>query len=103
MNDFGAGVGQYKAAILSRHPDIAWNAYDGAGDIVEYTKGFVEYFDLTMPLELPRADWVISLEVGEHGGSSICSNVFDSSVCSALTFLTLCYTISTCSFSFKQF
>ena len=32
----------------------------------EYTQGFVEYFDLSMPLELPKADWVLSLEVGEH-------------------------------------
>ena len=29
--------------------------------------GFVRYFDLTMEgLQLPRADWVMALEVAEH-------------------------------------
>ena len=28
--------------------------------------GFVSWFDLTLPLSLRRADWVVSLEVGEH-------------------------------------
>ena len=32
----------------------------------EYTNGFVRFIDLTFPLALPRADWVLSLEVGEH-------------------------------------
>lgn len=66
INDFGAGVGQYKDAILRERPDVEWNAYDGAGNTYEYTKGFVNYFDLTLPLDLPKADWVLSLEVGEH-------------------------------------
>ncbi|KAL7542223.1 hypothetical protein ACHAWF_007121 [Thalassiosira exigua] len=66
VNDFGAGVGQYKHAILSERPEIVWNSYDGAGNVHEYTKGFVDFVDLTIPLELPKADWVVSLEVGEH-------------------------------------
>jgi len=69
INDFGAGVGQYKHAILSERPRISWNSYDGAGNVHEYTQGFVDYVDLTLPLELPRSDWVLSLEVGEHIGS----------------------------------
>jgi len=69
VNDFGAGVGQYKYSILSERPAITWNSYDGAGNVQEYTQGFVDYFDLTLPLELPRSDWVLSLEVGEHVGS----------------------------------
>eukprot|EP00585_Thalassiosira_rotula_P008075 CAMPEP_0196139394 /NCGR_PEP_ID=MMETSP0910-20130528/6686_1 /TAXON_ID=49265 /ORGANISM="Thalassiosira rotula, Strain GSO102" /LENGTH=331 /DNA_ID=CAMNT_0041400111 /DNA_START=135 /DNA_END=1127 /DNA_ORIENTATION=- len=69
INDFGAGVGQYKHAILSERPGITWNSYDGAGNVHEYTQGFVDYVDLTLPLELPRSDWVLSLEVGEHVGS----------------------------------
>ncbi len=28
--------------------------------------GFLRFVDFTQPLCLPRADWVISLEVGEH-------------------------------------
>ena len=66
INDFGAGVGQYKHAILSKLPDVEWNSYDGAGNTEEYTKGFVNFVDLTLPLDLPKADWVVSLEVGEH-------------------------------------
>jgi len=66
INDFGAGVGQYKAAILEKHPNLDYRAYDGAGNAVQYTKGFLKYFDLTYPLGLPKADWVLSLEVGEH-------------------------------------
>ena len=27
VNDFGAGVGQYKHAILSKRPNIEWNSY----------------------------------------------------------------------------
>ena len=26
------------------------------------TRGFVRFFDLTLPLSLPRADWVMSIE-----------------------------------------
>ena len=66
--DFGAGVGQYGHALRSRFPRarVHWRGYDGAGDVEEYTQGRVSYVDLTLPLALPRADWVLSLEVGEH-------------------------------------
>ena len=37
-----------------------------AGWLEEVTGGFVQFVDLTAPLSLPRADWVLSLEVGEH-------------------------------------
>lgn len=43
-----------------------WRGYDGAGDVAEQTGGYVSFFDLTLPLSLPRADYVLSLEVGEH-------------------------------------
>jgi hypothetical protein len=66
ISDFGAGVGQYKYEILKRFPDLDYRAYDGAGNVEKYTHGFLNYFDLTMPLSLPKADWVMSLEVGEH-------------------------------------
>lgn len=66
INDFGAGVGQYKAALVDKFPQVTYLAYDGAGNIGEFTNGFLQHFDLTMPLHLPKADWVMSLEVGEH-------------------------------------
>jgi hypothetical protein len=50
INDFGAGVGQYKADILAKHPQVDYQGYDGAGNVVPYTKGFLEYADdLTYP------------------------------------------------------
>ena len=59
-------MGQYKHAIQTKFPDVMWKSYDGAGNTEEYTKGFVHFVDLTLPSELPKADWVVSLEVGEH-------------------------------------
>lgn len=65
--DLGAGVGQYGHALRSRHARVAWRGYDGAGDVERFTDGYVHYADLTLPtLALPRADYVLSLEVGEH-------------------------------------
>ena len=46
--------------------EVKWRSYNGAGNIEEFTGGFVRFFDLSLPLSLPRADWVLSLEVGEH-------------------------------------
>ena len=66
VNDFGAGVGQYGHALLSIDPRHRWRGYDGAGNVAKVTERFVGYLDLTTPLSLPRADWVMSLEVGEH-------------------------------------
>jgi len=64
--DFGAGVGQYGHALRSIDARHRWTGYDGAGNIEAATDGMVGWFDLTMPLSLPRADWLLSLEVGEH-------------------------------------
>jgi hypothetical protein len=64
--DLGAGVGQYKAGIESNGINITYRAYDGAGNIESYTKGYVSFMDLTIPLQLPISDWVLSLAVGEH-------------------------------------
>lgn len=69
INDFGAGVGQYKAALKDAFPDLRYRAYDGSGNVEEFTNGFLSHFDLTLPLHLPKADWVMSLEVGEHVSS----------------------------------
>ena len=32
----------------------------------QWTHGYVHWLDLTLPVSLPKADWVMSLEVGEH-------------------------------------
>lgn len=69
VNDFGAGVGQYGRALLSQAPWLKANyrAYDGAGNVEHWTRGFVSWFDLTdEQLVVSRAHWVISIEVGEH-------------------------------------
>jgi hypothetical protein len=67
LSDFGAGVGQYGRALLAREPSFSWRGYDGAGDVEQLSEGFVGFFDLADPtLSLPRADWVMSLEVAEH-------------------------------------
>ena len=66
LNDFGAGIGGYGRALLDRDARFKWTGYDAAGNIEEASAGFVHYFDLTTPLSLPRADYVMSLEVGEH-------------------------------------
>ena len=66
LNDFGAGVGQYGHSLLTLEPSLRYRGYDGAGDVRRYTDGFVRFIDLSMPLSLPRADYVLSMEVGEH-------------------------------------
>ena len=55
-------------ALEPRFPDtLPYRGYDGAGGDVEvYTQGFLKFFDLTIPLNLPVTDWVMSLEVGQH-------------------------------------
>lgn len=64
--DLGAGVGEYGHALLSIDGRVDWRGYDGAGNVEAFTGGFVRFVDLTIPLSLPKADWVLSLEVGEH-------------------------------------
>ena len=57
--DFGAGVGQYRYGLLALSPSQRYISFDGAGNIVKITNGFVSWFDLTIPLNLPRADWLL--------------------------------------------
>lgn len=74
--DIGAGIGQY-GRWLTANPEVnahfKWTGYDGAGNIEKFTEGFVNWIDVTDPLydTVGRdgngvADWVMSLEVGEH-------------------------------------
>ena len=69
--DFGAGVGQFGRELLASQPSLSYAGYDGAGNVARRTQGFVRFFDLTVPLSLPKADWLMCLEVGEHIPSSM--------------------------------
>lgn len=64
--DFGAGLGQYGKALRQLDPRHRYTGYDGAGNSALMTDGFVRFADLGLPLALPRAHWVLSLEAGEH-------------------------------------
>jgi hypothetical protein len=66
VSDLGAGIGQYGAALMKLTPDIKYAAYEGSGNVEEYTMGMVKWFDLSMPFTFEPSDWAISLEVGEH-------------------------------------
>ena len=67
ISDFGAGIGQYGSSLESLFPDtLLYKGYDGAGDVEDYTYGYLKFFDLTIPLNLPITDWILCLEVGEH-------------------------------------
>ena len=66
LSDFGAGVGAYGHALLSIDPKLNWRGYDGACNVEKWSDGFVRHADLSAPLALPRTDWAMSLEVGEH-------------------------------------
>lgn len=74
--DVGAGQGQYGRYFSAVDPTIRYFGIDGAYNVETFTNGFVQYADLSIPLvfstgnddsgvPLP-ADWVMSLEVGEH-------------------------------------
>ncbi|KXS19245.1 hypothetical protein M427DRAFT_53199 [Gonapodya prolifera JEL478] len=68
--DIGAGIGQYGMWFKENNAvNIQWHGFDGAENVHEFTNGLVTWTDATDPLfdMIPiRADWVMSLEVGEH-------------------------------------
>jgi GR25 family glycosyltransferase involved in LPS biosynthesis len=66
VTDFGAGVGQFGHALRAQLPELEYHGYDGGGNVEEFTNGYVNFADLTLPLSLKRTDWVFSSEVGEH-------------------------------------
>ena len=71
--DIGAGVGQYGNWFANHAPQISWQGYDGAGNIETFTNNQVKWIDATEPVFDTingTADWVMSLEVGEHIPSS---------------------------------
>ena len=70
--EFGAGMGCYTAALrdlgmksVAVGPREA-RGFDGAPGVRELTEGLIGEADLTTRLQLGAADWVMSLEVGEH-------------------------------------
>ena len=66
LADMGAGVGQFCASLKARDSRYECTSYDGAGNVEAISGGQVRWVNLTSPASLPRADWVLSVEVGEH-------------------------------------
>ena len=64
--DLGAGLGQYGRALHALDPRHRYAAFDGAGNVDSATGGFVRYAEFSLPLSLPRAHWVLSIDTGEH-------------------------------------
>jgi len=70
--DLGAGLGHYGKLFRQEGSKVAgWVGYDGALNVNKVTDGLVKFMDLTQPdagdeRECDTADWVMSLEVGEH-------------------------------------
>ena len=69
--ELGAGMGCYTAALrdLAAHSAVGPSearGFDGAPGVTALTDGLVGEADLTTRLQLRQADWLLSLEVGEH-------------------------------------
>ena len=78
--DLGAGSGQYGYCFnhseCAKDLGVVWQGFDGALNAEEFTRNarasevpelpVVKHANLAEPLALPAADWVMSLEVGEH-------------------------------------
>lgn len=78
--DIGAGVGQYGYWLKANNASIDWYGYDGAENIESFTDGFVKWIDVTDPIFDTidfRADWVMSLEIGEHIPPEATDNLID--------------------------
>ncbi|CAJ1389373.1 unnamed protein product [Effrenium voratum] len=66
VTDLGAGVGQLGHALKAEHSNLRYYGYDGAGNVEEYTGGYVKFANLGYPTNVAVSDWVVCLEVGEH-------------------------------------
>lgn len=62
--DFGCGNGFYVSYFRSSGIDCL--GFDGYPKTQELTSGMCGVLDLSKKIDLPKRDWVISLEVGEH-------------------------------------
>ena len=63
ISDFGAGVGQYIGPLKQNSPQLSSMACGGADNIKELTQVAIKFCDLSIPLELPTTEWVISFGV----------------------------------------
>ena len=64
--DLGAGVGQYARSVMYINANATYVAFDGANGLDRYARGIVGKKHLHVQQRLPRLDWVVSLETGEH-------------------------------------
>lgn len=66
--DVGAGSGQYGRYFDAHNAGVVYSAIDGALNVETFTDGYVQWADLVLPYwrDGGPADWVVSLEVGEH-------------------------------------
>lgn len=64
--DIGAGFGQYGRALRALDARHVYRGVDGAGNIESASGGFVQYAEFSLPLSLPRAHWVLSIDTAEH-------------------------------------
>ena len=62
--DLGCGLGDYVKYFKSR--GIICDGYDGNPNTVILTKGECNIIDLSQPINIPKCDYIFSLEVGEH-------------------------------------
>ena len=62
--DLGAGLGDYVKVLLKNGLDA--RGYDGNPASQTLSDGYVSVMDLTLPINLGKADWVLTLEVAEH-------------------------------------
>ena len=67
ISDFGAGIGNLGVELKNKLPGLfIYRGFDGAPDVEEFTYGFIKYVDLTVPINVPKSEWAISINVGEH-------------------------------------
>ena len=62
--DLGCGMGDYIKKFLSAGIDC--KGYDGNPNTSQLTNGQCDTLDLSIDINIPKYDWVFSLEVGEH-------------------------------------
>lgn len=67
INDLGAGVGSYGTKLEERfHDQLVYRGFDGASDVEDYTRGYIKFFDMSIPMNIPKSDWVMFLDVGQY-------------------------------------